>query len=430
MNTNELEKLYDSIDKQNFISNAHTRQNRMFGFVTTNIRNAGSIVKYIKELVTIYQKYKSDNDLVGWSDYIRNNQSIHKQKIKRLEIAKILFRNVKDSPFLNDNAEKLFEISKNGDEYLELFLCFYLLSGKYFDVEKQPLVAIEKIQTTYKGDLLKDCLDVLNNNKLNRIFFATLFFNDDCENILYYLLENDCDVSFFEKDNYKKRKINNAGGIKNFKYDIFIIANYLIFKKACEKNYDYANIQTSLYKIINDYVDDFFDLQLNKFIKVESKLTKEIFSKNTNLIVDIISYALNIQDEEEILLNKRRKHSIKIESVKKYNYRCFIDWCECDSNIHQQTYFKKRDGTIYLEGHHLIQMENSKLFKNSLDVLENIIPLCPNCHRKIHNAEEKDVVNMLKTIYKKIDKKQFIKQGIFVDINTLGSFYGIEEDIE
>jgi hypothetical protein len=33
-------------------------------------------------------------------------------------------------------------------------------------------------------------------------------------------------------------------------------------------------------------------------------------------------------------------------------------------------------------------------------------------------------------VYDRIDKKAWIKKGIFVDINTLGSFYGLEEDLE
>ena len=62
--------------------------------------------------------------------------------------------------------------------------------------------------------------------------------------------------------------------------------------------------------------------------------------------------------------------------------------------------------------------------------MENIIPLCPNCHRKLHNAEEAVVAKMLRVIYTNIDKKSWIRRGIFVDIDTLCSFYGLSKDIE
>lgn len=439
----ELEKLYNSIDKTKFVHNAHTQQNRMFGFVTTNLRNAGGFVKYIKDLVPVYQNFKNSDDLQGWLKYSIDNQYRDKQKYKRLEIAKILFRNVVDTPFLNENAERLYEIYTDyATNYLELFLSLYLLSGKYFDVEKQPIVEIEKIQATYKGNLLADCLDVLQNNSLNRIFFATFFFNDEFENILYYLLENDNldeDIyylnSIIGKDEFFIKKICDANpfkqyNLRNFKYDIFIIANYILFKNACEKNYKILqqSSKVGIQTIIADYIDSFFDNKLNDFLKIDSKnKVRDLFNKYKLLIRDIVSSALKLQDGGEILLDKRRKRNVKYQSIEKYGEICYMDYCQCDSDIHKKMYFKNKNGKIYLEGHHIIQMENSKFFKNSLDVVENIIPLCPNCHCKLHNAESKEVMKMLDVIYRNIDKKAFMKQGIFVDENTLRSFYGLED---
>jgi 5-methylcytosine-specific restriction protein A len=41
--------------------------------------------------------------------------------------------------------------------------------------------------------------------------------------------------------------------------------------------------------------------------------------------------------------------------------------------------FKKRDGTPYLETHHVIWLSQGRD-----DTLENTVALCPNCHRKMH----------------------------------------------
>lgn len=434
MKTINLESLYNNVNKNAFVRNAHTKQNRMFGFVTTNLRNAGSFVKYINELVPIYQRFKNNQDLQGWLNYSITHQQQDKQKYKRLEIAKILFRNVIDSSYLNDNAEKLYEILNDyKSNYLEVFLSLYLLSGKYFDVESQPIVEIEKVQATYKGDLLSDCITVLNESKQNRIFFATLFFNPDFDSILYSILENECDVNFLEKDESTKRKMLNAGGRRNFKYDIFIVANYIVFKNACEKNYDLLiqNRKKGMQCIVENYVNTFFEKKLNEFLKIDNpNKLKDLFNKYKSLISDIIANALKIQDNEEILLDKKRKKNIKYLSIEKYGEICYMDYCHCDSDVHKKMYFRNRNGKNYLEGHHIIQIENSKFFKNTLDVVENMIPLCPNCHSKIHNAESKEVVKMLDVIYANIDKKAFMKQGIFVDENTLRSFYGLEDKNE
>ncbi|MDR2962295.1 MAG: HNH endonuclease [Bacteroidales bacterium] len=419
------------MDKAKFVSNAHTTQNRMFGFVTTNLRTVRSFAEYIQELVPVYQEFKNTNDLQGWLQYSVDNQQRDKQKYKRLEFAKILFRNVTNNSFLNDNAEKLYDIFQHyGEHYLEIFLSLYLLSGRYFDVENQPLVEIEKVQATYKGDLLHDCLEVLQKNKQNRIFFATLFFNPDFYDVLYYITENECDVSFLEHNEFVKQKIKNAGGTRNFKYDVFVIGNYLIFKNACEKNYAILiqNKEKGLECIVADYVSEIFNTKLNEFVEIdEQHKLKDLFNTYKTLIFDIIVNALKIQDNEDIVTDKKRRKNIKYQSIERYGEICYMDYCNCESDIHKRMYFKNKNGKTYLEGHHIIQMENSKFFKNSLDVIENMIPLCPNCHSKIHNAENKEVVKMLDVIYAKIDKKAFMKQGIFVDENTLRSFYGLED---
>ena len=49
--------------------------------------------------------------------------------------------------------------------------------------------------------------------------------------------------------------------------------------------------------------------------------------------------------------------------------------------------FKKRDGDIYLEVHHVKQLN-----KNGSDRPENAVAVCPNCHKYLHygeNAEER-----------------------------------------
>ena len=76
----------------------------------------------------------------------------------------------------------------------------------------------------------------------------------------------------------------------------------------------------------------------------------------------------------------------------------------------------------------MVQMENSKFFEKDVDVIENIIPLCPNCHRKIHNADKATVMKMLRLYYENSNKRELIRKGIFVDIDTLARFYGIEEE--
>ncbi len=440
---------------KNFISCKHTKQTRLFGFITTNIRNIGSIVYYIKELVPKYLEFEKENNFKGWSDYCKNNLIRDKQKYKRLELAKILFRNVfieddknyyKNSN-INKNAKIFYNILEDYNEnILELFLSFYLLDGKYFDIEKQPLNDIERIINLYNGDLEQDCIDYIKNNKKNKLFFSLLFFNKTdklFEDVFYFLIENnekyiknelDYLRYIFEKENnIFKNKILNAGGEKNFKHDAFIVLNYLIFKNISKNNYNefLLNKTETTRIIIDQYVEKIFSYNLNKFLNIDYKYKEDIKSllyKYKDLIYSVFFFSLNLTEEEEIkVLNCKRKQNIKFEAMDRYNYKCFMHICGCDEEWHEKSYFKNKHNKIFLEGHHVIQIENSKLFEKSLDVIENIIPLCPNCHRKIHNAENKIVGEMLKIIYNKLDKKALMKKGIFTDLNTLASFYGLED---
>ena len=40
--------------------------------------------------------------------------------------------------------------------------------------------------------------------------------------------------------------------------------------------------------------------------------------------------------------------------------------------------------------HHLIPLRMQHDFENSLDVVGNIVSICPNCHRLIHYGRDKD----------------------------------------
>lgn len=52
--------------------------------------------------------------------------------------------------------------------------------------------------------------------------------------------------------------------------------------------------------------------------------------------------------------------------------------------------FKKKNGSPYLEVHHVVQLS-----KGGDDTIENAVALCPNCHRKMHSLGLKSDINKL-----------------------------------
>lgn len=72
-----------------------------------------------------------------------------------------------------------------------------------------------------------------------------------------------------------------------------------------------------------------------------------------------------------------RNHKISMNALIKANYKCEV-------NENHPTFIRKYSSVPYTEPHHLVPMEYSDQFEVSLDVEENIISLCSNCHNLLH----------------------------------------------
>lgn len=89
---------------------------------------------------------------------------------------------------------------------------------------------------------------------------------------------------------------------------------------------------------------------------------------------------------------------------------------------HEETFLNKSTNLPYVEGHHLIPLSCNDLFPFSLDVEENVIALCPNCHMKLHHGVEDDIHDLLMTLFK-ARKAGLKKRGIELSYSMLASFY-------
>ena len=87
------------------------------------------------------------------------------------------------------------------------------------------------------------------------------------------------------------------------------------------------------------------------------------------------------------------------EEIKKYALLRASGKCEhCQNNAP----FFKKNGASYLEVHHILRLAD---FGD--DKIENVIALCPNCHREAHHGENKERIykEMLLTV-EKVEKRQ------------------------
>ncbi|SNR45661.1 HNH endonuclease [Maribacter sedimenticola] len=71
--------------------------------------------------------------------------------------------------------------------------------------------------------------------------------------------------------------------------------------------------------------------------------------------------------------------------------------CEIDKS--HETFIAQRTRKPYVEAHHFIPIKFQTSFDYPLDNLDNIVSLCPNCHRGIHHAVTDHKLELIETIY-------------------------------
>ena len=171
------------------------------------------------------------------------------------------------------------------------------------------------------------------------------------------------------------------------------LKSYLISKDLRDiKSFD---IDSTKYEKFNTWViNSLVDLKILKREKDNVKIDNEMY-EHIKYLYKNIDYEDMFGTENEQYFNqtniskKRTKRDYKIidDAKKRDNFICAV-------NEKHNTFLS--GGNNYTEGHHLIPMFQQKNFDFSLDIIENIATLCPNCHREVHFADnKKEILNVL-----------------------------------
>lgn len=110
-----------------------------------------------------------------------------------------------------------------------------------------------------------------------------------------------------------------------------------------------------------------------------------------------------------------RKGSIAKSAIESANFNCEVDQTH-------KTFTSRVTNNNFVEAHHLIPMEMQDKVKFSLDVPENILSLCPNCHSMFHHSHAVDVKKLLKHFFNQ-RKDSLMERGIKITIDELVKFY-------
>jgi predicted HNH restriction endonuclease len=163
-----------------------------------------------------------------------------------------------------------------------------------------------------------------------------------------------------------------------------------------------------------DTKDYLYSIKKEKIQQILSKFNHK-YEFEINDYEDDLKVLTNSEPEytnEEIKLRDERNPNINPDSGK--NKRFYTDSrlsktviiransrCELSSlSAYNHFTFSTPTGMKYLEAHHIIPMKYQKHFiPFNLDRTDNIIALCPTCHRCIHHGNLNDKLPLLKFIY-------------------------------
>lgn len=118
----------------------------------------------------------------------------------------------------------------------------------------------------------------------------------------------------------------------------------------------------------------------------------------------------------------KKNPSISSKAVAASGFKCAFD------PVHHT--FLKENGKQYMEGHHLIPCNpgNSekywKRFGRNIDCFENIVSLCPICHRRIHYGSDAERTEIIDKLYE-VQAEKLKAAGLVISLKELRDLYEV-----
>ena len=175
-------------------------------------------------------------------------------------------------------------------------------------------------------------------------------------------------------------------------------------KKRFAPNWDNQKFMAFLYRYIwpQRYSDDIYDKQ-EKDVDYDPNASEEL---------SLPHKPKGLKTENGVSYYQR-----DAKEASKALKRCRLK-CEMDEN--HKSFISARTGQRYLECHHLIPMSEQHEYEYSIDVAQNIVCLCSDCHNRIHYGKDRD--RLIEKLYN--ERKEMLSEyGIKISLGKLKSFY-------
>ena len=222
------------------------------------------------------------------------------------------------------------------------------------------------------------------------------------------LYENDL-LIFLQYSNSKQMM---AIGIPKSFYSDTYDFDKVLFSRL-ESN-DAIPVKNALSVIMNEYEDT--DVVSDDDFIVDAVYQEMVNSTEpSETIYEPVKYIASLSEGKATKNNRPTTNpAIGKEAIKDSDFKC-------SANESHLTFIKK-DGSAYMEVHHLIPLEYQDEFEYKLDTKANLVPLCPLCHKFIHYGKPEDRNPLLIRLYNE-RKEALEKSGLYVTLDKLIEFY-------
>lgn len=178
--------------------------------------------------------------------------------------------------------------------------------------------------------------------------------------------------------------------------------------------YDYESITALVKGIISTAIRETEE-------EINDQLDDKRYVEKVNRAIRCNIGKKNIAKQPKILKENKKYNGTRIarDPTVAANALCNADY-KCELCTEHKTFIRKSNGKPYTEPHHLIPMKFQKDFNVSLDVENNIVSLCSNCHNMLHYGADIDAG--LEELYNK--RNSLLKSaGIFIKLFDLKNYY-------
>jgi predicted HNH restriction endonuclease len=173
-------------------------------------------------------------------------------------------------------------------------------------------------------------------------------------------------------------------------------------------------------------IDTMIETLENQFLISEDEIEEDSYQQNIqSSSLNKIKVDLDIKPEKRPKPKQEKGKKVwprdpkkAQQALKRAEFKCEID----ESHI---TFINEASNVPYMEAHHLIPLKIQHEFEQSLDVIGNIVSLCPNCHRMIHHAKPREKKKLLVQLYQK-RKEELEQSDLHIDLEYLLNVYAIK----